>query len=157
VRRLKHPAAVSAEKAGPVFDATDYPGRFPERVKGRMKVLLGEAFGLTNFGVNLTRLKPGTQSALRHFHTAQDELIYILEGEVVLVTDGGETALKAGMCAGFKAGIRDAHHLVNRSDKDVVYLEIGDRSEGDEIFYPDDDLHLPPTGTYTHKDGTPWT
>ena len=157
MREPKRPAAVSADTAGPVFEGTDYPGSFPERVKGRSKVLLGEAFGLTNFGVNLTRLKPGTQSALRHFHTAQDEFIYILEGEAVLVTDAGEMPLKAGMCAGFKAGIRNAHHLINRSGEDLVYLEIGDRSEGDEVFYPDDDLHLPADGPYTHKSGTPWT
>jgi uncharacterized cupin superfamily protein len=157
VRTTKRPAAVLAEKAGPPFEGTDYPGGFPERVKGRIKVLLGDAFGLTNFGVNLTRLKPGTQSALRHFHTAQDEFLYVLEGEAVLITDSSETPLRAGMCAGFKAGVRDAHHLINRSDMDVVYLEIGDRSERDEVFYPDDDLHLPPDGSYTHKDGTPWT
>ena len=156
MRELKGPGAVSAETAGPLYEATDYPGHFPERVKGRHKVLLGEAFGLTNFGVNLTRLRPGTQSALRHFHTAQDEFIYVLEGEAVLITDAGEMPLKAGMCAGFKAGIRNAHHLVNRSGEDVVYLEIGDRSEGDEVFYPDDDLHLPADGSYTHKDGSPW-
>jgi uncharacterized cupin superfamily protein len=156
MHKPKHPPAARAEKAGALFEATDYPGRFPERVAGRSKVLLGEAFGLTNFGVNLTRLRPRTQSALRHFHTVQDEFIYILEGEAVLITDGGETELRAGMCAGFKAGVRDAHHLINRSDKDVVYLEIGDRSEGDEVFYPDDDLHLPATGLYTHKDGSPY-
>jgi len=156
MRQPKGPAAVSAETAGPVYEATDYPGGFPERVKGRSKVLLGDAFGLANFGVNLTRLKPGTQSALRHFHTTQDEFIYILEGEAVLITDAGEMGLKAGMCSGFKAGIRDAHHLVNRSDRDVVYLEIGDRSGGDEVFYPDDDLHLSADGSYTHKDGTHW-
>jgi len=152
----KQLAAVLAEKAGPVFEGTDYPGHFPQRVKGRSKVLLADIFGLTNFGVNLTRLKPGTQSALRHFHTAQDEFVYILQGEAVLITDSGETVLRAGMCAGFKAGIRDAHHLINRSDRDVVYLEIGDRNEGDEVFYPDDDLHLPADASYTHKDGTPW-
>ena len=152
----KHAAAVLAETAGAVVNGTDYPGGFPERVKGRSKVLLGDVFGLTNFGVNLTRLQPRTQSALRHFHTTQDEFIYILEGEAVLITDSGETVLRAGMCAGFKAGIRDAHHLINRSDRDVVYLEIGDRSETDEVFYPDDDLHLPPHSSYTHKDGTPW-
>ena len=157
MRTSQHPTAVLAAEASPTFDGTDYPDRFPERVKGRIKVLLGEAFGLTNFGVNLTRLKPGTQSALRHFHTSQDEFIYVLEGEAVLITDAGETTIGAGMCAGFKAGVRDAHHLINRSDKDVVYLEIGDRSERDEVFYPDDDLHLPKDGSYTHKNGMPWT
>lgn len=152
----RHPTAILAETAGPLLQTTDYPDRYRERVKGRGKILLGEAFGLSNFGVNLTRLKPGAQSALRHFHTAQDEFVFVLEGEAVLITGSGETAIAAGMCAGFKAGVRDAHHLVNRSNKDVVYLEIGDRSEGDEVFYPDDDLHLPPEGSYVHKDGTPW-
>ena len=152
----ERPAALSADEAGPVFEGTDYPGAYPARVHGRIKLLLGEAFGLTKLGVNLTRLRPGTQSALRHFHTVQDEFIYILEGEAVLVTESGATPMRAGMCAGFKAGVRDAHHLINRSAEDVVYLEIGDRTENDEVFYPDDDLHLPAGESYTHKDGTPW-
>lgn len=156
MQKPERQAAVSAEKAGPQLQTTDYPGRFPDRVNGRSKIFLGEAFGLTNFGVNLTRLKPGAQSALRHFHTAQDEFIFVLEGDAVLVTDAGETVMTAGMCAGFKAGVRDAHHLVNRSNKDVIYIEVGDRGEGDEVFYPDDDLHLPRDGSYVHKDGTPW-
>jgi len=156
MHRPERQTAALAERAGPLQEKTDYPGRFPDHVKGRSKVALGEAFGLSNFGVNLTRLKPGAQSALRHFHMEQDEFIFVLEGDVVLVTDAGETAMTAGMCCGFKAGVRDAHHLINRSNKDVLYIEVGDRGEGDEVFYPDDDLHLPPDGSYVHKDGTPW-
>ena len=133
-----------------------YPAEFQPVTTGREKLPLGNAVGLTQFGVNLTRLKPGAASALRHWHENEDEFIYVLEGELVLVENEGETILRPGDAAGFKAGIRDAHHLINRSDRDVVYLEIGDRNEGDEVFYPDDDLHLPADASYTHKDGTPW-
>ncbi|HKX08673.1 MAG TPA: cupin domain-containing protein [Stellaceae bacterium] len=122
--------------------------------------MLGDIFGLTNFGVNLTRLPPGALSALRHAHTRQDELVYILEGEPVLVTNGGETKLKPGMVAGFKAGTSDAHHLVNRGKTDVVFIEVGDRTPGDEVAYPDDDLAatlgLDGKYQYRHKDGTPY-
>jgi uncharacterized cupin superfamily protein len=115
---------------------------------------------LTNFGVNLTRLPPGAISALRHAHTRQDELVYILEGEPVLITNAGETKLRPGMVAGFRAGTGDAHHLVNRGKSDVVFIEVGDRSAGDEVAYPDDDLAatLGPDGKYRyrHKDGTPY-
>ena len=107
---------------------------------GREKRPLGDLFGLENFGVNLTRLEPGAVSALRHKHTRQDEFIYVLEGAPTLVTDRGELALAPGMCAGFKAGDGDAHHLVNRTREDAVYLEIGDRTPGDAASYPDDDL-----------------
>ena len=107
---------------------------------GRVKRPLGDLFGLTNFGVNLTRLAPGAISALRHAHTKQDEFVYILEGRPTLVTDAGRTALEPGMCAGFKGGSGDAHHLVNETADDVVYLEIGDRIPGDSATYPDDDL-----------------
>ena len=102
--------------------------------------VLGDLFGLSNFGVNLTRLAPGASSALRHAHSRQDEFIYILEGHPTLVTDAGEIPLSPGVCAGFKAGSGDAHHLINRTTGDVLYLEIGDRSAGDEVAYPDDDL-----------------
>ncbi|MGH7122757.1 MAG: cupin domain-containing protein [Stellaceae bacterium] len=135
-------------------------GVFGARLSGREKRVLGDVFGLTNFGVNLTRLPPGAVSALRHAHTRQDELVYILEGEPILVTDAGETRLRPGMCAGFKAGTGDAHHLVNRGKQDVVFIEVGDRSAGDEVAYPDDDLAatLGPDGKYQyrHKDGTPY-
>lgn len=127
---------------------------------GRDKRPLGDLFGLTNFGVNLTTLAPGAYSALRHAHTKQDEFIYVLEGEPTLITDAGETLLKPGMCAGFRAGTGDAHHLHNRARGNVWILEIGDRSTGDAASYPDDDVvgaHGPDgKWIYTRKDGTPY-
>jgi uncharacterized cupin superfamily protein len=123
---------------------------------GRDKRPLGDLFGLTNFGGNITRLAPGGASALRHAHTKQDEFVYILEGRPTLVTDGGRTALEPGMCAGFKAGAGDAHCLVNETDADVVYLEIGDRTAGDAVDYPDDerrrDDRRPATGGAQGRD-----
>jgi uncharacterized cupin superfamily protein len=107
---------------------------------GRHKRQLGEVFGLTNFGVNLTTLAPGACSALRHAHTKQDEFVYILSGSPTLHSDEGAKALSPGMCAGFKAGSGDAHRLVNETTSEVVYLEIGDRTSGDEASYPDDDI-----------------
>jgi uncharacterized cupin superfamily protein len=156
----KRPAAIPAAQAAPRTKPTNYPEPFASRMRGREKRPLGDAFGLTNFGVNLTRLAPGAISALRHAHTKQDEFVYILEGHPTLVTDAGETALAPGMCAGFKAGTGDGHHLVNRSAQDVVYLEVGDRTPGDQGTYPDDDLRaaLGPDGKwrFTHKDGRPY-
>ena len=135
-------------------------GPFTARLSARQKRVLGDVFGLTNFGVNLTRLPPGAISALRHAHTRQDELVYILEGEPILITSTGETPLKPGMCAGFRAGTGDAHQLVNRGTSDAVFIEVGDRSAGDQVAYPDDDLEaiLGPDGKYQyrHKDGTPY-
>jgi uncharacterized cupin superfamily protein len=126
---------------------------------GRVKHPLGDLFGLTNFGVNLTRLAPGAVSALHHRHTKQDEFVYIVEGEPTLVADVGETPLAPGMCAGFAAG-GTAHHLHNRSGRDVVYLEVGDRSAGDAASYPDDDiaaaLGVDGRWVFTRKDGTPY-
>jgi uncharacterized cupin superfamily protein len=152
--------AVVAAEAPPRRKASNYPEPFASRMAGREKRALGDLFGLTNFGVNLTRLLPGAVSALRHAHSRQDEFIYILEGNPTLVTDAGETALAPGMCAGFKAGSSDAHHLVNHTHDDVVYLEVGDRTSGDEGSYPDDDLQaaVGPDGkwVFTHKDGTPY-
>jgi uncharacterized cupin superfamily protein len=109
--------------------------------------------------VNLTRLPPGAWSSQRHWHIEQDEFIYVLEGEVVLVSNSGEETLKAGDCAGFKAGEPDGHHLQNRSQRDVVYLELGTRVAGDGAHYSDIDLVCPPNGVpaiYTHRDGTPY-
>ena len=126
---------------------------------GRRKHPLGDLFGLANFGVNLTRLAPGAVSALRHAHSRQDEFIYVLQGSPTLHTDEGRTTLAPGMCAGFKAGTGNAHCLVNDSDEEVVYLEIGDRTAGDEGSYPDDDLvaRLVEGGwRFEHKDGTPY-
>lgn len=151
--------AVVAAEAPPRVRKSVYPEPFSARVAGREKRPLGDLFGLSNFGVNLTRLAPGAASALRHAHSKQDELVYILEGTATLITDAGETLLPPGMCAGFKAGTGDAHHLVNRSDRDVVYLEIGDRTAGDSAEYPDDDLRavlVQGAWTFSHKDGSPY-
>jgi len=117
-----------------------YPEPFRSRMGDRVKRRLGDACGLTKFGVNLVTLGPGGQSALRHWHTLDDEFVYVLSGEVVLVTSGGEQVLRAGMAAGYPAGKKDGHHFVNRSSAAATYLEIGNRIEGDNAFYPDDDL-----------------
>lgn len=152
--------ALKASDAPARTKPSHYPEPFASRMKGREKRALGDLFGLTSFGVNLTRLAPGAISALRHAHTRQDEFIYVLEGAPTLVTDAGETPLEPGMCAGFRAGSGDAHHLVNRSDSDVVYLEIGDRGAGDSATYPDDDLaaELGSDGKwrFSRKDGSPY-
>lgn len=154
------PPAVVALAVPPRTKPSNYPEPFAARMAGREKRALGDVFGLANFGVNLTRLAPGAGSALRHAHSKQDELIYVLAGHPVLITDQGETALAPGMCAGFRAGTGNGHQLVNRSDEAVVYLEIGDRSAGDTVSYPDDDLMavLGSTGKwqFAHKDGTPY-
>ncbi len=156
----KRPTALLAAEAPLRTKATNYPEPFASLVRGREKRPLGDPFGLTNFGVNLTRLSPGAMSALRHAHSRQDELVYILEGNPTLITDVGESSLSPGMCAGFKAGTGDGHHLVNRSESDVVYLEVGDRTPGDQAAYPDDDLKavLGADGLwqFRHKDGTPY-
>ena len=133
-----------------------YPEPFRSRMGDRAKRKLGDALGLTRFGVNLVTLPPGGQSALRHWHTLEDEFVWMLEGEVVLVTDAGEQVLRAGMCAGYPAGRRDAHHVVNRSASTARYLEVGNRIEGDNAHYPDDDLMWceDENGVYAaHKDG----
>lgn len=153
------PIAIVAAEAPPRVKPSNYPEPFASRMQGREKRTLGDLFGLTHFGVNLTRLKPGAMSALRHAHTVQDEFIYVLEGAPTLVTNAGRTALTAGMCAGFKAGTGDAHHLVNETESDVVYLEMGDRSPGDSATYPDDDIRaeaIPGGWVFTHKDGAPY-
>ena len=152
------PEAIHAVEVPPRAKASSYPEPFASRMKGREKRPLGDFFGLQNFGVNLTRLAPGAVSALRHAHTRQDEFVYILEGHPTLVTDSGETPLEPGMCAGFRAGSGDAHHLQNRTAAEVLYLEVGDRTPGDGATYPDDDLQAV-LGTdgkwrFTRKDGT---
>ena len=155
-------ATIAADApARPKPTAPPFPPDMVAKVApGRDKRPLGDQFGLKNFGVNLTRLAPGGWSALRHAHGKQDEFVYVLEGEATLVTDAGETQLKAGMCAGFRAGSGDAHHLINRTKKDVVFLEVGDRTQGDSVTYPDDDVVAvyTPDGKwkYAHKDGTPY-
>lgn len=128
-------------------------------MRGREKRALGDLFGLTGFGVNLTRLAPGSMSALRHWHSKQEEFLYVLEGTPVLITGAGETQLSPGMCAGFPAGTGDGHHVVNRSQADAVYLEVGDRTAGDAGEYPDDDLKAVKVEggwRFSHKDGTPY-
>ena len=156
-----HPVAIFAAETAPRARKSIYPEPFATRIGERIKRPLGDAFGLTVFGVNLTTLKPGAMSALRHAHDKQDEFIYVLEGHPTLVTDEGETPLKPGMCAGFKAGTGNAHHLVNRGQHDVVYLEVGDRTAGDSAIYPDDDLHVLKSEdgrsrVFVRKDGTPY-
>src|ERR1700747_318795 len=121
------PVAIEAAAVPPPPPARGYPEPFAARVAGRERRALGDVFGLTNFGVNLTRLPPGGMSALRHTHMREDEFIYIVEGEPVLVTNAGETPLRPGMCAGFQARSGDAHHLVNRTGRAVVYLGVGGR------------------------------
>ena len=149
--------AINASSAPLRAKPSNYPEPFFSRMAKREKRPLGELFGVKNFGVNLTTLLPGGESALLHRHSKQDEFVYIVQGSPTLVTDKGELTLSPGMCAGFPAlGI--AHHLVNRTDEAVVYLEIGDRTPGDEGSYPADDLMaaLGPDGRwrFTHKDGT---
>ncbi len=141
----------------PVSQRTGYPEPFKAAVAGRSRQRVGNAAGLTNFGVNLTTLAPGAQSALRHWHSHQDEFIYVVSGELTLVTDAGETLLTSGMMAGFPAGVADGHHLINRSDVIATYLEIGDRTPNDRAEYPDNDLlalSKPEGGYYfTHRSG----
>lgn len=153
------PIAIVAADAPPRARQSIYPAPFAARTAGRLKRPLGDPFGLASFGVNHTRLAPGAGSALRHAHTKQDELVYVLEGRPTLITDAGETQLEPGMCAGFKGGTGDAHCFINRTDADVVLLEVGDRLPGDAVEYPDDDLAavmVDGQWRITHKDGTPY-
>jgi uncharacterized cupin superfamily protein len=142
----------------PVDTRTGYPPPLNRVVEGRMRKRLGDAAGLDQFGVNLTTLKPGASSALRHWHEKEDELIYVVQGEVVLIEDGGETVLKPGDAAGFKANTPNGHHLVNRAGSDAVYLEIGTRSKHETARYPDVDLVAVRDDNgmrYTRKNGEP--
>lgn len=153
------PIAIAASEAPARSNPSSYPEPFCSMMGGREKHPLGDLFGLKNFGVNLTRLKPGGISALLHRHSTQDEFVFVLEGRPTLVTDQGEVLMSPGMCAGFPAkGI--AHQLVNRSEGDVVYLEVGDRTGGDEGSYPNDDLQakLGADGkwAFTRKSGEPY-
>lgn len=153
------PIAIKAEAAPPRTKPSNYPEPFFSRMAKRVKRPLGDLFGLRNFGVNLTTLAPGGESALLHRHSKQDEFVLILQGEPTLVTETTEMKLAPGMCAGFPAqGI--AHQLVNRTDSDVVILEVGDRTPGDEGSYPKDDIQavLGADGkwVFTHKDGRPY-
>ena len=146
------PAAVTA------IQGSAYPDAFKPKVAGRAKRRLGDALGLKNFGVNLATIRPGAYTALRHWHSREDEFIYMLAGELVLVTGAGEQLLAPGMCAGFPAGKADGHCLVNRTSQDAVYLEVGDRRPDDAVTYPDDDIlgvATPQGRRFTRKDGTP--
>lgn len=151
--------AVKASDVPPRTTPSVYPEPFKVLMKGREKRALGDFFGLKNFGVNLTRLMPGSQSALFHKHSKQDEFIFILEGTPTLITEDGETQLSPGMCIGFPAQ-GSAHHMMNRSNTEAVYLEVGDRTKGDEATYPNDDIKatMGPDGKwiFTRKDGTPY-
>ena len=154
-----NPVAVTAADVPARSRPSVYPEPFASRMAGRAKRQLGDLFGLTNFGVNLTRLAPNAVSALRHAHTKQDEFVYILQGRPTLHTDEGRTQLSPGMCAGFKAGTGNGHRLINETTEEVVYLEVGDRTPGDEGSYPDDDLKallVEGKWKFVHKDGEPY-
>ena len=149
-------ARVAAEAPGRT--TSNYPEPFAARVSGRVKKQLGDLFGITSFGVNLTTLAPGSQSSLKHRHFVQDEFVYIRAGELVRAHGEGETLLTPGMCAGLPHG-GTAHHLINRSDAPATYLEIGDRQAGDHADYPDDDLcalRSEQGWRFTHKNGDPY-
>jgi uncharacterized cupin superfamily protein len=138
---------------------TGYPEPFRQAVLGRARQRLGNAVGLDQFGVNLSRLKPGAASSQRHWHQNEDEFVYVLEGELVLCEDGGETVLKPGDAAGWKAGVPNGHCLVNRTSRDAVYLEIGSRAARETATYPDIDMRAERDDKgmrYVHKDGTPY-
>lgn len=154
-----NPIAINAVEAPVRTKPSVYPEPFASRMAGREKRPLGDLFGLKNFGVNLTRLAPNAVSALRHAHTRQDEFIYVLQGRPTLHTDEGRTQLSPGMCAGFKADAGNGHRLINETTEEVVYLEIGDRTAGDEGTYPDDDLKallVEGKWQFVHKDGRPY-
>ena len=138
---------------------TGYPEPFRQIVLGRVRKRLGNAAGLTQFGVNLTTLKPGAASAQRHWHAAEDEFVYVLAGEVVLCEDGGEVVMRPGDAAGFKAGVANGHCLINRSERDAIYLEVGTRAARERAEYPDIDLRAERDESgmrYLHKSGEPY-
>lgn len=153
-------APIAAESVAAPMGKTIYPEPYASLVQGRLKRKLGDVFGLTNFGVNLTHLSPGAMSALAHSHSRQDEFIYILAGALTLILGDEEFTLNPGDCYGFKAGTGVAHHLINQSTETVTYLEISDRTVGDEVSYPNDDLKAIQSADglwrITHKDGSPY-
>lgn len=143
----------------PTDAATRYPPPFDRAVIGRERKRLGNAAGLDQFGVNLCRLKPGAASSQRHWHSNEDEFVYVLEGEVVLCEDGGETVLRPGDAAAWKAGVTDGHCLVNRSDRDAVVLEVGTRAKTEHAVYSDIDMQIvrdEQGSRYLHKNGEPY-
>ncbi len=145
-------------KSVAVIVGSGYPAPFDKPCAARARQRLGESAGLSDFGVNLLRLPPGTWSSQRHWHAAEDEFVFVVEGEVVLITDSGEEILRAGDSAGFKAGVKDGHHLQNRSPRDAVVLEVGSRKEEDEGEYSDIDMRFVRAGAgrFERKDGTPY-
>jgi len=149
------PKKIAIDQA-PMVAGSAYPSPYDEPCKGRMRRRLGDAAGLSQFGVNLTRLPPGGWSSQRHWHTGEDEFVFVVSGEVVLVSDSGEEVLRAGDCAGFKAGDENGHHLQNRTGQEAVVLEIGTRlPDQDEVLYPGIDLRLPKGRPgFAHNDGT---
>lgn len=151
---------ISAKSIPAPMGKTIYPQPYASLVEGRLKRKLGDFFGLTNFGVNLTDLSPGAMSALAHSHSQQDEFIFVLEGTPTLLLGKEEFILHPGECYGLKAGTGIAHQLVNQSHENVTYLEIGDRTKGDEVEYPNDDLKATQSTNglwmLTHKDGRPY-
>ncbi|BFM38231.1 cupin domain-containing protein [Synechocystis sp. LKSZ1] len=151
---------ISARAVPAILGQTNYPEPFASQVRGRLKRKLGDYFRLTQFGINLTHLSPGSVSALVHSHSKQDEFILILEGSPTLILGDQEYLLSSGDCYGFKAGTGIAHQLVNRSQEIVTYLEIGDRTPGDEVEYPNDDLKAAQSingkWIFTHKDDLPY-
>ncbi|MGX9963018.1 cupin domain-containing protein [Roseomonas sp. F4] len=155
------PAATPFDPLGlPESNATGYPEPYATEARLRWNRKLGDAAGLTQFGVNLTRIAPGGRSSQRHWHLKEDEFVYVLEGEAVLHSDAGERPLRPGMCVGFPAGHTDGHCVLNRSDQDVLLLVVGSRMPGEVAEYPDIDLRIAPgadgTRSFTRKDGTPY-
>jgi uncharacterized cupin superfamily protein len=143
----------------PVKGGSFYPAEFQAECRGREKQALGDAAGLTQFGVNIARIKPGAASALRHWHEQEDEFIYMLEGELVLAENNGEVVLKPGEAAGFKAGSGNAHRLINRGNRDAVYFEVGSRAKSERVHYPDVDLVMERDDKgrrYLHRNGEPY-
>ncbi len=143
--------------AVPEVKGTGYPAPFDQPCLDRVRKRLGDAGGLSQFGVTLLTLQPGTWSSQRHWHSAEDEFVYILSGEVVLNTDAGEEILRAGDCAAFPKNDGNGHHLMNKSSAPAVLLEIGTRSTDDFCRYPGLDLQIDgKAGGFTHRDGTPY-
>jgi uncharacterized cupin superfamily protein len=144
----------------PESNSSGYPAPFRDGQRKRWNRRLGDFGGLRNYGVNLVRVEPGGQSSARHAHTKQDEFVYIIEGELILVTDAGRETVGKGTCVAFPAGTRDGHHFLNVTDQDATFLVVGDRTPGDEVIYSDIDLELKagPDGakSFRHKDGTPY-
>ena len=155
---MSKPAKLDPKSVTP-RTTTVYPPEFAGAVKGREKRALGDFFGLTQYGVNLTTLASGAWSSHRHWHENEDEFIFVVEGEITLVNDAGEHLLKPGMCAGFKAGVANGHHLANKTKTPVTYLEIGTRAAVERAHYPDVDMLFEKDGantTVTRRNGAPF-